>query len=113
MAGHRVVGGPAGSQSTSWQFERDGTSLTVEVTPTVSANDTAGALAAVASGLGISSTTSWACQLEIEAGSLVRLFPEWKMSELPVHAYFPMGRATRMAARAFVDYLVKELNGQP
>ncbi|WP_394792143.1 LysR family transcriptional regulator [Rhodoferax sp.] len=109
IAGHRVVGGPAGSQPTSWQFEREGGSVTVEVTPAVSTNDTAGALAAVTCGLGIASVTSWACQLELEAGTLVRLFPEWNMAELPVHAYFPMGRATRMAARAFVDFLAAEL----
>ena len=109
IASHRVVGGPAGSQSNSWQFERNGVSVSVDVTPTVSANDTSGALAAVACGLGIASTTSWACQAEIKAGTLVPLFPEWAMAELPVHAYFPMGRATRMAARAFVDFLAVEL----
>lgn len=109
LSGHRIVAGPAGSQATSWQFERDGESLAVEVTPTVSANDTAGALAAASSGLGIVSTTSWACESEVRAGTLVCLFSQWKMAALPVHAYFPMGRATRMAARAFVDFLSNAL----
>jgi hypothetical protein len=31
------------------------------------------------------------------------------MADLPVHAYFPLGRATRMAARTFVDFIAAEL----
>jgi DNA-binding transcriptional LysR family regulator len=78
-----------------------------------STNDTAGALAAAVGGLGIASTTSWACRMEIESGALVSVLPDWKMAELPVHAYFPMGRTTRMAARAFVDFLSTVLASDP
>lgn len=42
-----------------------------------------------------------------------RLPPDWKMAELPVHAYFPMGRTTRMAGRAFVDFIAAELKKEP
>ncbi|SAL86283.1 LysR family transcriptional regulator [Caballeronia arvi] len=112
LARHRVVGGPAGAHASSWRFERDGKVALAEVRPHVSTNDTAGALAAAVSGLGVASTTSWACRAEIESGALVHLLPEWRMAELPVHAYFPMGRATRLAARAFVDFLADELKSQ-
>lgn len=110
---HRIVGGPAGAQPTSWQFERDGESVDVDVHPQISTNDTAGALAAAAGGLGITSTTSWACALEVANGALVQLLPDWKMADLPVHAYFPLGRTTRMAARAFADFLVETLSSGP
>ncbi|SAL72840.1 LysR family transcripitonal regulator [Caballeronia terrestris] len=113
IARHRVVGGPAGSHVSSWQFEREGETTSIDVQPHVSTNDTAGALAAAAAGLGIVSTTSWACRSQIEEGTLVRLLPEWTMAQLPVHAYFPMGRATRMAARAFVDFIAEELTNGP
>jgi DNA-binding transcriptional LysR family regulator len=43
-----------------------------------------------------------------EDGSLVRLFLGWKMAGIPVHAYFPMGSATRASGRAAVDHLVAE-----
>jgi DNA-binding transcriptional LysR family regulator len=112
LAGHRVVGGPAGAHASSWQFERDGETASVDLQPHVSTNDTAGALAAATAGLGIVSTTSWACRAEIERGVLVQLLPDWRMAEVPVHAYFPMGRATRLAARAFVDYIAGELKTQ-
>jgi hypothetical protein len=36
----------------------------------------------------------------------VRLLPDWQLAGIPVHAYFPMGRATRAAGRAVVEHLV-------
>lgn len=110
---HRVVGGPAGAHVTSWQFERDGQTTSIDLQSHVSTNDTAGALAAAIAGLGIVSTTSWACHSELELGTLVKLLPEWKMAELPVHAYFPMGRTTRLAGRAFVEFIAAELKRAP
>jgi DNA-binding transcriptional LysR family regulator len=109
LARHRIVGGPATAQASSWRFERDGRALSVDVKPSVSTNDTAGAVAAAAGGLGVTSSTSWACRQELESGALVELLPDWAMAGLPVHAYFPLGRATRMAGRAFVDFIAAEL----
>jgi DNA-binding transcriptional LysR family regulator len=54
-------------------------------------------------------TTKWACRRELADGSLIRLFLEWKMADIPVHAYFPMGRATRAAGRALVECVVAKL----
>jgi DNA-binding transcriptional LysR family regulator len=113
LANHRIVGGPASSQSSSWRFEQSGQSLSVDVRAHVSVNDTTGALAAVTSGLGITSTTSWAARPELHEGSLEQLFPDWTTPSLPVHAFFPMGRTARIAARVFVDYLRAELEHNP
>lgn len=110
---HRIVAGPASPNSRLWKFERDGKTVTVEVQPHISTNDTAGALAAAASGLGIAPTTSWACRRELQSGELVQMLSDWKSTELPVNAYFPMGRATRSAARAFVDFIATELRNDP
>jgi len=113
LQGHRIVGGPAGAHASSWQFERDGSTASIDLSPQVSTNDTAGALAAASGALGIVSTTSWACRLELESGTLVQLLPDWEMADLPVHAYFPMGRTTRLAARAFAEFLALELASPP
>ena len=86
---HRIVAGPAAMQASSWQFQRDGETVQVAVQPHISTNDTAGAVAAAASGLGITSSTSWGCRRELNQGALTRLLPDWEMAELPVHAYFP------------------------
>ena len=106
---HHIVIGPVAPNSRSWKFERKGETLMVEVQPHVAVNDTAGALAAAVCNLGITPTTSWACRRELQNGELVRVLHDWRLGELPVHAYFPMGRTTRMAARAFIDFIAAEL----
>ena len=109
LAGHRIIGGPVSAQASAWHFERDGETAVVDLQPHVSTNDTSGAVAAAVGGLGITSTTSWACRQELNDGTLIELLPGWRTAALQVHAYFPMGRTTRTAARVFVDFLVEEL----
>ena len=106
---HRIVAGPAAMQQSSWQFQRNGQMIQVVVQPHIMTNDTAGAVTAAVNGLGITSSTSWACRRDLESGALVKLLPSWEMAELPVHAYFPLGRATRLAPRAFVEFLTEKL----
>lgn len=113
LAAHRIIGGPVGAQTSSWRFERDGQLASVELQPQFSVNDTAGAVAAASSGLGITATTSWACRPELDTGALVQLLADWKTEPLPVHAYFPLGRATRKAARAFVDFIASDIENNP
>jgi DNA-binding transcriptional LysR family regulator len=107
---HRIVGGTAAAVPTAWTFEREGKELEMQIEPCFSTNENEGSIAAAAAGFGITSTSGWACRRELADGSLVRLFSDWKMVGIPVHAYFPMGRATRAAARAAVDHLVVHYN---
>jgi DNA-binding transcriptional LysR family regulator len=106
LSGHRIVGGTASAVPTAWRFERHGTVSAIELEPHFSTDENEGAIAAAAAGLGITSTSGWACRRELEAGALVRLLFDWTLAGIPVHAYFPMGRATRAAARAVIDHLV-------
>lgn len=105
---HRIVGGTASAVPTAWAFERAGRKSVLELTPHFSASDNEGAIAAAAAGLGITSTSGWACRRELEEGALVALLTGWKTMGIPVHAYFPMGRATRAAGRAVIEHLVAE-----
>ncbi|HEY4065807.1 MAG TPA: LysR family transcriptional regulator [Burkholderiaceae bacterium] len=111
LSSHRIVGGPASASASAWQFERAGQRVSVALRPHVVVNDNSGAVAAATGGLGITSTTSWACQQELSNGSLVRLLRNWKTTDIPVNAYFPMGRSTRLAARAFVEFIAVSLRG--
>ena len=88
-------------------LERDGEKAVVDVQPHFSTNENGGAVAAAA-GIGIISTTLWACRRELADGSLIQLLPDWKTTQIPVYAFFPMGRATRAAGRAIVDYLAAD-----
>ncbi|MEC3947692.1 LysR family transcriptional regulator [Sphingobium sp. HWE2-09] len=109
LSSHRIVSGPASVTPDAWSFERNGETVSLDLSPIFSTNENEGAVAAAIAGLGITTTTAWACRREVADGSLVALFPNWTMAKIPVFAYFPMGRATRPAGRAFVDYFVSQL----
>ena len=112
LAAHRIVGGPATASGVAWRFERNGEIAKVSVEPHVSVNDTTGAVAAVKAGLGITTTTSRSCATELEEGSLVAILGRWKMAPIPIHAFFPAGRATRRAARVFVDFFSASIHAR-
>jgi DNA-binding transcriptional LysR family regulator len=108
---HRIVAGPAGGVSTAWTFVRDGQSE-VAVVAKASAlfSDNEGTVAAAAAGMGVASIGYWSCRSELGDGRLVRLLLDWETVPTKVYAYFPLGKATRFAARAFIDFLDAELN---
>jgi DNA-binding transcriptional LysR family regulator len=109
LSRHRIVGGPAATRAASWQFEREGRKVAVELQPNISTNTIAGAIACATGGLGITSAPVWGCQDELDRGALVPVLADWKTIGLPVHAYFPLGRSTRKVARAFVEFISDEL----
>ena len=77
----------------------------IKLAPHFSTDENEGAISAAVAGFGITSTSGWACRSELESGTLVRLLTAWTLADIPAHAYFPMGRATRAAARAAIDHL--------
>jgi DNA-binding transcriptional LysR family regulator len=105
---HRIVAGAASAVPTAWRFSRDGEEVAVELDSHFSTNENEAAVAAAVAGLGITSTSGWACRRELREGRLVMLLGDWSLPSIPVHAYFPMGRATRAAARALVEHLATE-----
>jgi DNA-binding transcriptional LysR family regulator len=109
LTGHRIVGGTASAVPAAWVFERDGRRVKLELEPHFSTDDNEGSIAAAVAGLGVTSTSGWSCRRELEAGQLVRLLADWSLDGIPVHAYFPLGRATRAAARAAVEHLAAGL----
>lgn len=108
LARHRIVGGPAGAVPNAWRFQRDDHEAALKLESHFSVDENEGAIAAAVAGIGIISTTGWACRRELESGALVRLLPAWQLPGIPVHAYFPMGQATRAAARAAIEHLTAE-----
>ena len=106
LSHHRIVAGPATAVPNAWRFERDGEAVDLKLDPHLSTNENEGAVAAAAADLGVTSTPLLSCRSEIERGALVRLLPDWAMADVPVQAYFPMGRDTRKAARAVIEHLI-------
>ena len=113
LADHMIIIGPVGRDADAWTFRRDNHVVTarVEGRLTISANE--GAIAAAVAGLGIVSTGRWGCLAELRNGALVQVLPDWQMETAEVHALFPAGRAAKPAARAFADYLAREMGKHP
>lgn len=107
---HRIVQGPAGRVDTAWTFFRAGASQFVTVKANIHFNDNEGTVSAAAAGLGIASVGLWSCRREISDGQLVHLLGDWETVPTRVHAYFPLGKATRFVARAFTAFLAEELS---
>ena len=103
LAHHRIIGGPSGTAA--WAFERDGENVAVDLQPHITVNDNEGAVVAAIAGMGICSTPMGKPRPEVLNGSLVPLLTDWARPPVEVHAYFPLGRQTRMAARSLVAYL--------
>jgi DNA-binding transcriptional LysR family regulator len=103
LANHRIIGGPAGGAS--WRFECNGKTVAFDPQPHLTFNDNEGAIIAAIAGLGICSTPMCTPRQELIAEGLVELLSSWQRPPVVVHAYFPAGRATRVAARSLVDYL--------
>ena len=110
---HRIVGGPASVVPTAWRFSRDGEEFALDLEADFSTDENEGAVAAAAAGIGITSTSAWACRRELTDGTLIQLLSDWQLADIPVHAYLPMGRATRAAGRAVVEYLTADLRRAP
>ncbi len=111
LASHRIVHGPAGGVETAWTFTREGQTEVVKPWPYIVFSDNEGAVAAAAAGMGVTSTGFWACRRELAEGRLIRLLTDWGTVSTRVHAYFPMGKATRFSARAFATFLADRLAG--
>lgn len=104
---HAIVMGAAGRARDAWRFKRDGKEVAPRITPLVSFGVSDAAIAAAREGLGIVSAVGWSCRAELESGALVRVLPEWELAPTAAHAVFPAGRAAKLAARVFADFLAQ------
>jgi DNA-binding transcriptional LysR family regulator len=109
LAKHSILMGPPAAIPGAWSFERAGKTVSVELEARLKSNVNEGAIAAAIAGLGIVLAGDWGCRTELASGALVRVLPDWKLAPHRVHALFPAGRATKLAARRLVDYLVEAL----
>lgn len=107
LASHKIVLGPSGRGAQGWKFSKNGRALSVKVDSPVTVSVNEAATAAAVAGMGIITTSYWGCKAELETGQLVRLFPEWEIGLVSVHAVLAGGRQAKPSAKAFTDYLIQ------
>lgn len=110
LSQHKLIAGPAVNQYGSWLFEQKGKKKAVRIEGPLSTSSNEAAVAAAVMGMGIVLTLLWGCRKELEDQALVPLLTDWHTESVELHAVFPAGRATKAAARAFVEHMKGRLH---
>jgi DNA-binding transcriptional LysR family regulator len=120
----RPVARPADLQTLPWvafsgslgrddvEFERRGRKQKVRVTPRLKIDQIIGHREVLLSGAGVGLIHRYAVDQDIRDGRLVRLLPDWRLPEWPVHLMFP-AKAQTHRLREWCAELQQELDGIP
>lgn len=108
LAHHSVIIGPAHSSPT-FSLRKDGRVTSVRVASQLAITISEGATASAVARLGIAASGENSVRAELETGRLVRVLPEWDFGSMEVSAPFIGGKTTKPVARAFADFLAREL----
>lgn len=106
LAQNSLIIGPA-HLSPTFSLRKDGRVTSVRIAGrlaiTISEGTTASAVA------GIAASVENSVRTELDAGRLVRVLPAWDFGSMKVNALFVRGKTIKPAARAFADFLVREI----
>lgn len=108
LAHHSVIIGPA-HPSPTFSFRKDGRVTSVRVDSRLAITIKEGATASAVAGLGITASSENITRAELQLGQLVRVLPDWDFGSMEVNALFVGGKTIKPAARAFADFLLREL----
>jgi len=107
LAQHSVILSPA-HPSPTFSFRKDGRTVSVRVDGQLSSSINEAAIVSAVAGLGIATSSKTSARVELDAGELVRLLPDWDFGSMEISALFVSGRTIKPAARAFTDFLIAE-----
>ncbi|WP_343714361.1 LysR family transcriptional regulator [Inquilinus sp.] len=89
-----------------WHLEHSGGAAHVlRHSPRMSCSDFGAIREAAVAGLGVALLPDHSCRDHLEAGHLIRVFPEWSGYEGIVHLVFTTRRGLPPAVRGFIDHL--------
>lgn len=108
LPSHSIIVGPAALAG--FTFQREGREASVHLKGRLVVNVNEAAATAAIAGLGIACLGRWGCREEVAQGTLVQILPDWSLGPMDVNAVFAAGRAAKPAARAFADYLARNLS---
>lgn len=93
----------------TWELEReDGEAYVYRHEPRMTCADYDVLCDAAADGLGVTFLPDHACAAHMAAGTLVRVFPDWRSKAGIVHLVFTTRRGLPPAVRALIDYMARD-----
>jgi DNA-binding transcriptional LysR family regulator len=113
LAGHDTIFGTTRSGALEWRFGTAGRGTVVRLSPRLLINAVEAQLAAARAGRGIVRVLSYQVVDDVEAGSLVRLLPEYEPLPLPVQLVTRGGGHMAPKVRAFLDHAWERLRILP
>lgn len=84
-----------------------GATTPVEVTPVMSCNDPSAVISGTLAGLGIGLFSEVGARMDLAAGRLVQVLPDWHLPPVEVSLVFPSRRGLSPKVRVFVDFMVE------
>lgn len=109
LTGHDTIASIAAGQTMLWRFAGNSRHSSVTVTPRLIVNEVEAVLIAARSGRGIARALSYQVEPDIEAGTLLRLMPDWEPPASPVQLVVPGGQHLQPKVRAFLDHAAARL----
>lgn len=110
VAGHALLAFTGGSRASGWRLARGGEQRLVDTSGArLRVNNSFGVRDAAVAGLGIAQLPMLVAGPAVDAGSLVRLMPDWEPPRVPVHAVFASSRYLSAKVRSFIDLAAREL----
>ncbi|KAA8562777.1 HTH-type transcriptional regulator DmlR [Pseudomonas extremaustralis] len=92
-----------------WHFIVDGENVTVPVTGSFSTNEASIIVRAALSGTGVAMLPHFAAERAIKEGHLIRLFPEFRIKSIGIHAVYLSRQRMPNALKALIDFLSRRL----
>ena len=91
-------------QKRQWSLHGNDKKVTIEINPRLLINDFSSLLQSTQNGLGVSVLPDYIAQDSVIKGQLIRVLPEWHLSEVDFYAVYPSHRGATPKVRAFLDH---------
>jgi DNA-binding transcriptional LysR family regulator len=95
-----------------WRFLIDGRTEMVKVHGVLSSNDGDIVQGWALDGQGVVIRSEWDVTKYLESGRLKRILPQFALPSADLYAYYPSKHNLPARVRAFIDFLVEELDGE-
>jgi DNA-binding transcriptional LysR family regulator len=94
----------------TWIFRQEATEVCVNVTGRFRISAAEGVREAVLAGLGVSvGASEWMFEPELKSGAVKTLLTDWSLPVVELWAVFPTGRQASAKARAFVNFVERQI----
>lgn len=88
-----------------WHLHCGGEYQSIEIKPSLSANEATVLLHAAKCGMGITMQPTYLASQDLDRGTLVDVLPEWKPNKLTIYALYSSRKYMSNAVRVYIDFI--------